>query len=76
VKNLISIIGVILLIIGIVGFSYKYFTYNTQENVATIGSLNITAEKQKVVFISPELSGLSIAAGIILVIIGTRRRKS
>ncbi len=74
-KSLISVVGIILIIIGIFGFSYKYFTYTSNERVAQIGNVEITANQEKAVFISPVLSGLSLGVGIILVIAGISRRK-
>jgi len=74
-KSLINIIGIILIIFGVVTYSYKYFSYTTNEQVAQIGSVQVTAEQENVVFISPLVSGLAVAAGIVLVFIGMSRRK-
>ncbi len=73
-KSLVSIVGIILIVISIIGFSYKYFTYTSNEKVAEIGNVKITAEQEKSVFIPPLLSSLCLAAGIVLVIVGTRKR--
>lgn len=73
-KTFISLIGIVLIIFGIIGFSYKYFSYTANEKIAEIGSVQVTAEKEKTIFISPMLSGLSIAAGLVLVIIGMSQR--
>jgi glucan phosphoethanolaminetransferase (alkaline phosphatase superfamily) len=73
-RAFISIVGIILIILGIIGFSYKYFNYSTNEQVAQIGNVQVTAETEKTVFISPMLSGLAIAAGVVLVIVGVSRR--
>lgn len=73
-KTLLTIIGTVLIIVGIVGYSYKYFTYSTNENVAQIGNVKVTAEQEKVLVISPVASGLALAAGVILLIIGISRK--
>jgi hypothetical protein len=62
-KSLVTIVGIILVIFGIIGFSYKYFSYTTNEKVAEIGSVQVTAEQEKVVFISPTVSAIMLAAG-------------
>ncbi|TAK75048.1 MAG: DUF3185 domain-containing protein [Gammaproteobacteria bacterium] len=72
-KNLLSIIGIVLIILGIIGVSYKYFTYTTNEKIAEIGNVQITAEKEKTVVISPMLGGLAIVAGFALIIIARSR---
>lgn len=71
-KSIISILGVILIIIGISSFAYRGFTYTSREEVAKIGNLQVTADTTKTVYLSPIFGGLSIAAGIILVFIGRR----
>ena len=73
-KSIISLIGVFLIILGIVGFSYKYFSYTTDEKVAEIGNVKVTAEKEKTIVISPLLSGVSLAAGVVLLIVGMSRK--
>ena len=73
-KSVISLIGIFLIIVGIVGFSYKYFSYTTDEKVAEIGNIKVTTEQEKRVVISPLLSGASLAVGIVLVIVGMSRR--
>ena len=73
-KSILSIIGIVLIILGIVGFSYKYFTYTTDEKIAEIGTVRVTAEQEQTIVISPLLSGLTLAAGVLLVIVGFSRK--
>lgn len=69
-KAVISIVGVILILVGVVTLAYRGYTYTTEEKVAQIGSLQITAEKDKTVYFPPILGGVSIVAGIVLVVVG------
>ena len=73
-KTLISILGTVLIIFGIVGFSSKYFTYTTNEKIAEIGNLKVTANQENVIVISPMVSGIMLASGLILVIVGVSRK--
>lgn len=73
-KLITTLIGIVLIIFGIVTFSYKHFTYNTDEKVAEIGNVQVTATNEKTISFPPVLSGLSLAAGIVLVIVGMRRK--
>lgn len=68
-KNILTIIGVLLIIFGIVTFAYKGFSYNKEEKVAEIAGLKVMAQETKTVYFPPILGGLSIAAGIALVLI-------
>jgi len=73
-KTIISILGTVLVILGIIGFSSKYFTYTTNEKVAEIGNVKVTAQEEKVLVISPMVSAIVLGSGLILIIIGVTRR--
>lgn len=72
-KSLTSIIGIILIIVGILALAYQGITYTQQEKIAQIGDLKITADTQKTVYFPPILGGLSIVAGIVLVLVGRKK---
>lgn len=74
-KSAISIIGLVLVILGIVALGYQGFTYTQQQKVAEVGNIQITADTQKHVYIPPVLSGASIVVGIVLVVVGRMRVK-
>lgn len=72
-KALLSIIGIILIILGITVLAYQGFTYTKHETVAQIGNVQITADTQKTVYFPPIAGGVSLLAGIVLVIVGRNR---
>ena len=74
-KTIISIVGTVLIIFGIIGFSYKYFSYNTTEKIAEVGNVKVTAEKENVVYLSPTTSAILLGTGLLLVIVGISRKK-
>ena len=74
-KSLTTIVGILLIILSIGSFAYQGFTYTTQEKVAEVGNLQLTAEKEKVVWVSPIVSGLALVAGIVLVVVGRNGRQ-
>ena len=73
-RTIISILGTVLVILGIIGFYYKYVIYHTNENIAQIGEVNVTAQKEKVVVISPLISAITLGSGIVLLIISLNRK--
>jgi len=75
-KSIISLVGIFLIIVGIASFAYMGFTYTSRDKVAEIGNVQITADTQKTVSIPPILGGVSIVAGLVLVVIGTMNGKS
>ena len=71
-KSITTLVGIILIIVGIVSLGYQGFTYTQHEKVAQIGDIQVTADTQKTVYFPPILGGASLVAGIILVMVGRR----
>jgi len=71
-KSLISLVGIVLIIVGVLALGYEGFSYTQRENVAQIGDLKITADTQKTIYLPPALGGAALVAGIILVVVGRR----
>lgn len=67
------IIGVILIVLGVIALAYQGITYTTQEKVFEVGPLKATASKEHRVPLSPVLGGLALAAGVVLVLAGSRK---
>lgn len=67
-------IGIALIIFGIMSLAYQGITYTTRKKVLEVGPIEATAEKTKKIPVPPIVSGLSLASGIVLVIIGSSRR--
>lgn len=66
-------IGIALIIFGVISLVYQGITYTTREKVLEVGPIEATAEKTKRIPVPPIVGGLSLAGGIALVIISSRR---
>lgn len=71
-KSITTMLGILLILVGVVALAYQGFTYTKREEVAKIGSFEVTADTQKTIYFHPLLGGLSLVAGIVLVVIGRR----
>jgi vacuolar-type H+-ATPase subunit I/STV1 len=71
-RALINIVGILLIIFGIITFTYQGFNYTQREKVAQIGNVEVTANTEKTIYFSPMTGGLSLVVGVILVVIGRR----
>jgi hypothetical protein len=69
----ITLFGIALILLGIVALSYQGITYKTREKIVDIGPLQATTEREKTVPLPPVLGGLALAAGVILVVVGSRK---
>ncbi len=68
-----TIIGILLIVIGVVGLAAGGINYTRKEKVIDIGPIEARAEKHERIAIPPLLSGLAIAGGVVLVVAGIRR---
>ena len=68
----ITLVGIVLIVLGIVAFAYQGITYTSRETVIDIGPLHATADTQKTIPLSPLLGGLALVGGIVLVIVGAK----
>ena len=69
-----TIIGLILIVIGIIGFAVGGFSFTHEHQDAKIGPLDIEHKQTSTVPIPPILSGIALVGGIALVVVGARSR--
>lgn len=69
-----TIIGLILIVIGIIGFAVGGFSYTHEHQDAKVGPLNIEHKQTNTVPIPPILSGIALVGGIALVVVGAKSR--
>lgn len=68
-----TIIGVILIVVGVVALSYQGFTYTTREKAIDLGPLQVIAEEKHTVPIPPILGGIALVVGIGLLVWNPKR---
>jgi uncharacterized membrane protein len=71
--NPITLVGIVLIVLGIVAFAYQGITYTSREKIIDIGPIQATADTQKTIPLSPLLGGLVLAGGIVLVVVGAKK---
>jgi uncharacterized membrane protein len=69
----VTIIGVLLIVLGVVAFAYQGITYTTSEKVVDLGPLKVEAKHERTIPLPPMLGGIALVGGIVLVIAGARR---
>lgn len=70
----ITLIGILLVILGVVALAYQGFTYTHQEKVLDVGPIHATVEKHDRIPLPPILGGLVLAGGVALLIVGARKK--
>lgn len=70
-----TLVGILLLILGIIGFVAGGFSFTRNKTVIDAGPLKVEGKTQERVPLSPILSGLAIVGGIVLIVAGARGRR-
>ena len=69
-----TLVGILLIILGVVGLSYPRISYTTREKVVDLGPIEATKETKKSIPLPPVLGGLSLAGGVILLVAAGKGR--
>jgi len=69
----VRIVGIVLVILGALALGYGGFTYITREKVVDAGPVQVTADREKTVWIPPVVGGIAVVGGLIL--LATNGRK-
>jgi len=70
------VIGLILVLIGGLALAYQGFSYITHDKVVDAGPIQVTAEKEHFVYLPPILGAVSLGAGVLLMVLGSRSRST
>ncbi len=72
-----SIVGILLIVLGVIALAYQGFSYTTRENkkVLDLGPLQVdaTVEKTRTVPLPPILGVAALAGGVVLLVVGSKK---
>ncbi len=69
-----TIVGILLIVLGIVGFAVGGVSFTHQKKDVDMGPVQVSHQQTKTLPISPLLSTVSLVAGLGLVIVGVRAK--
>lgn len=69
-----TIVGIILIVLGIVGFAVGGVSFTHEKKDVDIGPVQVSHKQTKTVPISPIFSTVSLIAGLGLVVVGARSK--
>jgi len=69
-----TIVGIVLILVGIVGFAIGGFSFTHEKKDVDLGPLQVEHKKTETVPIPPILSGLALIAGVGLVMVGAKSK--
>ena len=68
-----TLLGIILIVIGVIAFAYQGITYTTRDKVVDLGPIQMTAEKTKTIPLPPLVGGIALVGGIVLLVVGSKK---
>jgi uncharacterized membrane protein HdeD (DUF308 family) len=70
----VTLLGIVLLVLGLAALVYQGVTYTTREKVLDIGPISATTERTKQIPLPPVVGIVAVMAGVALVFVGARQR--
>ena len=70
----ITLIGIVLLVLGVLSLAYQGINYTRERNVVDLGPLQVTTETRERIPLPPILGGLALAGGVALLVMGSRAK--
>lgn len=68
-----TLIGAVLIVIGLIGLIWGGISYTREETVLDVGPIEATAERRETLPIGPIAGGIALVGGIVLVATGRKR---
>jgi uncharacterized membrane protein len=65
-----SIIGILLIVLGVIALAYQGINYTTKKKVLDIGPIQATKEEHKTFPLPPIVGGVALVGGIALLFAG------
>ena len=70
----ITIIGILLIVLGIVGYATGGLSFTHEKKVVDLGSVEISRKTQDTLPLSPIISTVSVVAGVGMVVFGSKAK--
>jgi uncharacterized membrane protein len=67
-----SLLGFVLIILGVLALAYQGITYTTHKKVLDVGPIQATKEEHNTIPLPPIVGGLALIGGIVLVAVGSK----
>jgi len=68
-----TLLGIVLIVVGIIAFAYQGITYTTREKVVDLGPIQMTADRSRTIPLTPIVGAIALVGGIALLITGSRK---
>jgi hypothetical protein len=70
----VRIAGLVLIVIGLIGLLWGGISWTDEKTVVDLGPIEARAEERQTIPISPIVGGIALVAGIVLMVVPSRRK--
>lgn len=70
----VRIAGLVLIVIGLIGLLWGGISWTDEKTIVDLGPIEARAEEQETIPISPIVGGIALVAGIVLLVVPSRRK--
>ncbi len=71
----ITLLGIVLIVLGVLILVYHGITFTNDRKIIDIGPFKATLEAKRTIPVSPTVGGIALAGGIVLVIMGAKKKR-
>jgi hypothetical protein len=71
-----TLIGIILVALGIVAFAYQGISITTREKAVDLGPIQVTHDKTRTLPLPPIAGAISLVGGIVLLVAGNKKERN
>ncbi len=68
-----TLVGIILIALGVVGLIYGGITYTSQKDVVDLGPIELRVDEKKELPLPPIFGAAAVAIGTAMIVVGRRR---
>ena len=68
-----TLLGIILIVLGIIAFAYQGIDYTTREKVVDLGPVHMSADRTRTIPLPPIVGAIAIIGGIVLLVTGSKK---
>ena len=68
-----TLIGFVLIAVGVIALAYQGITYTTREKAVDLGPIQVTRDKTRNIPLPPILGVVALVGGVALVFVGSRQ---
>lgn len=69
-----TMLGILLAVLGVLALIYQGFSYTRHKDILDVGPIHATADTQEHVPLPPIVGGVALAAGAVLLAIGSKQK--